>query len=48
MNLIWAFKFSKSKDPGTKQDKVYNLDDFVKVSLLRVSRTPEPVDQVVV
>ena len=33
MNLIWAFKFAKSKDPATKQDKVYDLYDFVKVSL---------------
>ena len=32
MKLIWAFKFSKSKDPATKQDKVYDLDDLVKVS----------------
>ena len=29
MKLIWAFKFSKSKDPATKQDKVYDLDDLV-------------------
>jgi hypothetical protein len=33
MKFIWAFKFSKSKDPATKQDKVYDLNDFVKVSL---------------
>jgi len=33
MKLIWAFKFSKSKDPATKQDKVYDLNDFVKVGL---------------
>lgn len=35
MKLIWAFKFSKSKDPATKQYKVYDLNDFVKVSLHR-------------
>lgn len=38
MKLIWAFKFSKSKDPATKQDKVYDLCDFVKVGLPRASR----------
>ena len=38
MNLIWAFKFSKSKDPTTKQDKIYDLHDFVKVSLPPTSR----------
>ena len=37
MSLIWAFKFAKSKDPATKQEKVYDLHDFVKVSLLFVS-----------
>ena len=37
MKLIWAFKFSKSKDPATKQDKVYDLNDFVKVGLSSVS-----------
>lgn len=37
MNLIWAFEFSKSKDPATKRDKVYDLHDFVKVRLLSVS-----------
>lgn len=37
MSLIWAFKFAKSKDPVTKQDKVYDLYDFVKVSLPSVS-----------
>ena len=37
MSLIWAFKFAKSKDPVTKQEKVYDLHDFVKVSLLSVS-----------
>jgi len=37
MNLIWAFKFAKSKDPATKQDRVYDLYDFVKVSLLPIS-----------
>ena len=44
MNLIWAFEFSKSKDPETKQDKVYDLNDFVKASFLCFSRTPEPAD----
>ena len=29
MNLIWAFEFKKFKDPATKQDKVYDLHDFV-------------------
>ena len=29
MNLIWAFEFKKFKDPATKQDKVYDLYDFV-------------------
>lgn len=41
MKLIWAFKFSKSKDPATKQYRVYDLNDFVKVSgysVLRVRR----------
>lgn len=33
MKLIWAFKFSKSKDPATKRSKGYNLNDFVKVSV---------------
>ena len=37
MKLIWAFKFSKSKDPATKQDKVYDLNDFVKVCVPPVS-----------
>lgn len=36
MKLIWAFKFSKSKDPETKQDKVYDLNDYVKVSLFTI------------
>lgn len=34
MKLIWAFKFAKSKDPTTKQDKIYDLNDFVKVRLV--------------
>lgn len=33
MKLIWAFKFSKSKDPVTKRDRDYDLNDFVKVRL---------------
>jgi hypothetical protein len=33
MRLIWAFQFSKSKDPTTKRCKVYDLNDFMKVSL---------------
>ena len=38
MKLIWAFEFSKSRDPATKQYKVYDLNDFVKVSLYPVFR----------
>ncbi|KAF9647627.1 cytochrome P450 [Thelephora ganbajun] len=38
MKLIWAFKFSKSKDPATKRDKVYDLNDFVKGILTGPSR----------
>ena len=38
MKLIWAFKFSKSKDPATNQDKVYDLGDFVKVGPARSPR----------
>ena len=32
MKLIWAFNFSKSKDPATKRSRVYDLNDFMKVS----------------
>ena len=45
MNLIWAFKFSKSKDPATKKDKVYDLHDFVKVNLFSVSRRGPAIDR---
>lgn len=38
MKLIWAFNFSKSKDPATKRNKVYDLNDFVKGILTGPSR----------
>ena len=38
MKLIWAFKFSKSKDSATKQDKVYDLNDSVKVGVPHASK----------
>lgn len=37
MKFIWAFKFSKSKDPVTKRDKAYDLYDFVKVSTYTIA-----------
>ena len=38
MKLIWTFNFSKSKDPTTERNKVYDLNDFVKVRPLPISR----------
>jgi hypothetical protein len=46
LKLIWAFKFSKSKVSATKKDKVYDLNDFVKVRLIsHPSGSFEFVDQ---
>ena len=36
MNFIWAFEFVKSKGPVTKQDRDYDLYDFMKVSHLPI------------